>query len=208
MKRAWRDFLVLLMRHPWVAGILGFSSIFFVWAIPAYFLDWNEWFSFAYLYGDHIILPIFNGLSFWLLAKNKFRIPLWKALVVVPGGILIAFFEPDASSFLETGSVSSYLKLYHSTFVFVEFSFILFVMLYPFLKGTTYAPARVVFALVMLLELFLLFVFIPDDRLHDIPLWQKVAAAGLLAATYVAFIFRRKLGIPGKIQKAIHNPPE
>ncbi|MFY9457630.1 MAG: hypothetical protein WAP23_01730 [Candidatus Spechtbacterales bacterium] len=203
MKRAWRDFLVLLMRHPWVAGILGFFSIFFVWAIPAYLLNWNEWFSFAYLYGDHIVLPIFNALSFWLLAKNKFRIPLWKALVVVPGGILIAFFEPDASSFLEAGSVSSYLKLYHSTFVFLEFSFILFVMLYPFLRGTTYAPARVVLALVVLMGLFVMFVFIPDDRLHDIPLWQKVATVGLLAATYVAFIFHRKLGIPGKIKKAI-----
>lgn len=192
MRSAWADFTAYFKRHPVVAGIMGFFSIFVVWALPSYAIRWNEWFSFAYVYGDHLVLPLFNAISFWLLAKNTGKIQkLAIAAPILLAVLFVVFFEPDASSFLKSGSVDSLSEAYHSGFVALEFSFILFMCgVYPFLRGT-YAPLIRMLVLVLLIETFLAFVNIPDARLNDLSLLERVAPPALLAASYIALIVRR-----------------
>lgn len=193
MRSAWTDLAAYLKRYPVVAAILGFFSIFFVWAIPSYIIRWSEWFSFAYLYGDHIVLPSFNAVSFWLLAKNTGKIPRMAiAIPILLSVLFVVFFEPDASSFLKAGSVSSIGEAYHSGFIALEFSFILFMCgVYPFLRGT-YAPLLHVLVLILLIEAFLAFVNIPDARLNNLSPLQSIAPPALLAASYVVLVMWRK----------------
>lgn len=196
MKSAWLDFLYYLKLHPKVAGGIGFFSIYVVWAFPALYIKWNEWFSFAYLYGDHIVLPLFNAVAFWLLAKNKGKIPLWIIpAVLVPGVLLIIFFEPNASAFLEAGTIDSINKAYHSGFVALEFSFIIFMLgIYPFLRGS-YAPLSAILVLVLLMVTFLGFVNIADSWLHDFSPVENITPVILLIASYVALVLHRRCNV-------------
>lgn len=186
------------MKTKYSAAILGFLSIYIVWAIPALILGWNEWFSYAYTYGDHLVLPLFNALAFWLIAhvrRVKGKIPLktvlLSLLVIFPAVFLIAFFEPDASYARETLVIHSGLRIYHSVFVVLEFSFVLFMcLIYPFLRKS-YAPVIPVGFLFLLIAVFLALVFWPDDHLRPFPLWEKLTPIGLLALAYLAFLLRK-----------------
>jgi len=143
MRSFWADFLTLCKRHPKGAAVLGAFSIYIFWGIPALppFIDWGEWFSVAFVYGDYLVLPLFNAGSFWLLAKNETRIS--KKAIFIPFVVAIVLtlaFEPDASAFLKAGSVGSIPRAYHSGFITLELGLVLFMCaVYPFLRGT-YAP--------------------------------------------------------------------
>lgn len=181
------------LKQPLPAAVLGFLSVYAVWAAPAFIWGWSEWFSLAYKYGDHIVLPLFNAISFWLVAHIKERIPLrvilLSSLVIVPGSVLIVFFEPDASAAREAGTIGFNLSAWHGVFIFFEFSFILFMCgVYPFLKQA-YAHFAAITALFLLIECFLLLVFVGDSSLHSFLLWQKILPGTLLALAYgVVFI--------------------
>jgi hypothetical protein len=190
----------ILLRHPWSAAIIGFCSIYIVWVIPALFF-WNlELISYAYIFGDRIFLPLFNAVAFYLYSKSKQKIP-WQAIipVLILCVFLVIFFEPDASAFRKTGHVSDIVKAYHSFFIFVEFSFItLMCWIYPFLRRS-YKPWPGIVALVLLIEGFLVLVFVADDQLNNFPLWEKILTAGFLALSFVAYTLNRKFSKNGSL---------
>lgn len=182
-----------VLKRPLPAAALGFLSVYIVWATPAFIWGWNEWFSLAYKYGDHIVLPLFNAISFWLIAKMQekicLRTILLSALVIVPGALLIVFFEPDASAAREAGTIGFNLSTWHGVFIFLEFSFVLFMCgVYPFLRQA-YNHFAAITALFLFIECFLLLVFVGDSSLHSFSLWQKILPGALLALAYgVVFI--------------------
>ena len=190
----WRDFLVLFKRHPKFAAILGFFSSYIFWAIPAAppFINWSEWSSYAYVYGDHLVLPLVNAQSFWLLAKNKARIP--KKAIFVPFAVAIVLtvlFEPDASAFLKAGSVESIARAYHSGFIALEFGFIVFMCgVYPYLRGV-YAPLWAIGIVVLLMGAFLGFVHIADSWMHNFTIVENISPAALLVVSYIILALRR-----------------
>jgi len=206
MRSFWLDFLTLWKRHPRAAAILGVFSIYIFWAIPALppFLDWGESFSFAFVYGDYLVLPLFNAASFWLLAKNAVRIP--KKAIFAPFAVAIVAtlaLEPDASAFLKTGSIESVLRAYHSGFIAVEMGLVFFMCaVYPFLRGT-YAPLWTIGILVVLVEIFLGFVHIADAWMHSFTLVENISPATLLLLSYVVFVLHRKFGVFGKLKRAV-----
>lgn len=183
----------IMLRHPWSAAIIGFLSIYIVWVIPALFL-WDIGFlSNAYIFGDRIILPLFNAISFYLYSKSKQRIP-WQVIIpiLILSAFLVIFFEPDASDFRRSGYISDVIRAYHSGFIFLEFSLIILMCwVYPLLSGV-YRPWPAIAALVILIEFFLVLVFITDDHIHSFPLWEKAITAGLLASSFIAYMLNRK----------------
>ncbi len=204
----------ILQKHPWAAAALGFLSIYIVWALPAIFVfNWSEWFSWAYKYGDHLVLPTFNAIAFYLLAKNKGKIPRWSVGVAVLCGLLLVFFEPDASAFREAGEVDLGARLYHTVFIFLEFSFIVFMLLlYPFVPRT-YAPlwGRLrlkscfgianVTLLYMLIGLFLWFTQGADAWFHDFSLAENIAPGTIVGVTYIFLLLDRRFRITGRVKR-------
>lgn len=183
------------MKRSTGYALLGFASIYIVWLIPSWILGWNEWSSFAYRYGDHIVLPLFNALAFLFLSKSK-RIPtktiLLSFLVILPAATLIAFFEPNSSSARETETLLPFLQLYHSIFIFIEFSFIIFMCgVFPFLPQA-FAPKGPMTVLYLLMGCFLGLVFIGDASMHDFPLWEKILPEVILLLFYIIFFVGRK----------------
>ncbi len=184
----------ILLRHPWSAAIIGFLSIYTIWAIPALFLWNNGVFSYAYIFGDRIVLPLFNALAFYLISKSKQKNIYWAIGVVVSFCLaigLVLFFEPDASSFLKAGSVNDVITAYHSAFITLEFAFIIFMCwVYPNLPRV-FNPWPAIAALVLLIECFLILVFVTDDYLHDFPLWEKALTMGLLGSSLALYASKR-----------------
>lgn len=180
-------------NRPKKAFILGFLSVYIVWFIPSLFWGWNGWTSFAYTFGDPIILSLFNGIAFYMLSKRKRKIPIWSILVVVPGGLFITFLAPDEFYAMHPGMIGWNITIYHGIFVFFQFSFILFMfMVYPFSKDIFYIQPFLILMLFLLITCFLAFVFGPDDGVNKLPLWIKTTAIGLLWATFIFFVIDRK----------------
>jgi len=181
------------LRHSWSAAIIGFLSIYIVWVIPALFF-WNIGFlSYSYIFGDRIFLPLFNAIAFYLYSKSRQNIP-WQAIipVFILSAFLVIFFEPDASALRKAGHVSDITKAYHSSFIFLEFSFVIIMCwIYPLLPRS-YKPWPAILALVLLVECFLALVFVADDHVSKYPLWEKVITMGLLGSSFVAYILKRK----------------
>jgi len=206
----------ILQKHPWAAAALGLISIYIVWAIPAIFVfHWNEWFSWAYKYGDHFVLPMFNAIAFFLLAKNRGKIPRWSICIAILCGALLVFFEPDASAFREAGQVELGARLYHTVFVFLEFTLIVFMLLlYPFVPRT-YAPlwGRLrlkscfgianVTCLYMLIGLFLWFAQGADAWFHDFSLAENIAPGTIVGLTYIFLFLDRGLRITRRVKTCL-----
>ena len=201
----------ILLRHPWSAAIIGFLSIHIVWFIPSvvntmFHESDSRWFSFTYTYGDPIVLPLFNALSFFVLAKNNEKIP--RLAILGPWALaifLVLFFEPDASYFRENGSIleviKGYANAYHSGFIVLEFGLIIFMCwVYPLLPKV-YKPWPIIAALIVLIEIFLIFVFVIEDNVYGFPLWKKTITWALLSMSFVAFALNRKFNIIEKIKR-------
>lgn len=209
-----RAFGAFLQRHPWAAAILGFLSVYIVWALPALplFFNWGEWFSYAYAYGDYLVLPLFNAVSFWMIAKRKCAgkigtIPRWSLVVLVVSALFIVFFEPDASTALETGDLPESIVVYHGVFVWLEFAFILFMLcIYCFSwRAWAYASLWASSVLFFLVAVFLGFVHIADAWFHNFGPLETIAPFSLLATAFILLAVDHRFYILLRLRKKIRG---
>lgn len=193
-----KDFL---QSHPWAAAALGFLNVYAVWFMPSIFvLHWEQWHSYAYMFGDPIILPLFTALSVWLLTKNRAKIPPWSIMAAVASGLFLTFFEPELLTARKNGEISLALA-YHGAFEFLQFSFILFMLaMYPFLSKT-YAPIKAVTPLYFLIGIFLFFAQFMDRNMHNFGVLENVAPSTLLVSGYIFLLLDRAFRITGKIKR-------
>lgn len=189
LKYAYADF----WNRPKAVFVAGFLSVYVVWFVPSLFWGWNGWSSFAYAFGDPIVLALFNALALYLISKRKRKIPLRSLFVVVPAGLFITFFEPDASSARQAGAISWNINTYHGIFIFFEVSLAFFMTaVYPFLKDVFNVQPFLLFILFLLITCFLAFVFGPDDSINKFPLWIKAVPIGLLWISFSVFMIDRR----------------
>lgn len=172
--------------------LAGFCGVYIFWIIPSWIFGWNGWDSPVYVFGDHVILPLFNGIAFGALsyAKPKFKVKkmiiLWGALVC-PIALALIFFDPNTIE-LQRQGVHNILELHHVIFIFLELSFIIFMLgVYPFTisKYEEYAPIYIVI-LYLLVTAFMTILL----STNELPLWKPVTTLSLIGTSSIAALWR------------------
>jgi hypothetical protein len=168
-------------------AIAGLCSVYGIWIIPSWIFGWNYWDSPTYVFGDHILLPLFNSVAciVILLGKRKIgkkKMALILLMIVIPIALALFFFEPN-TLLLKTEGVSNILKLYHVIFILLELSFIVFMLgVYTFLQDRR--DKRMPFLFAILFILITAFVSIVLST-NELPLWKPAATLSLIFASFL-----------------------
>lgn len=184
----------------WGRAIVGFLSVYIIWLIPSWIFHWTDLSPLGpinlaedslYIFGDHIILPLFNAVAFTLL-PNKPKIglkyiPLF-LMFLTAIAILLGSFDVDTQILLRQ-EVDKGIDVLHVVFTFIEVSFIVFMCaVFPFWQNENNAPklARVTL-LYILVACFIVVIFVTGN----FETW-KLLGLSFIVISWLAVLFHYK----------------
>ena len=181
-------------------ALAGLCSVYGIWIIPSWIFGWNYWDAPVYVFGDHLILPLFNIVAFITIFLGKSRIVKKKRLflsllIVVPIALALLFFEPN-TLLLKREGVNNILELYHVIFILLELSFIVFILgVLPFLLTTRDRHMPFLFAVLFILVTAFVSIVLSTNEL---PLWKPVVTLSLICASSLFVMHRLMKGKQSK----------
>lgn len=193
-----------LFKRYWPA-LMGFVSIYFVWLIPSYLLGADYWDSYAYRFGDHIILALFNAVAFLFIARRILgRISFWELLwsvvlaiflglgmLAVP--VFLGFWLDPLVKVVQTGEFDyRFIDMYHAGFIFVQFTFLIWICFIVSLRKPSARNILWLLSLYVMTGLFIAIGVLGDAEFRASSLWVQVIGVGAFPV-FALFTFGRQI---------------